>query len=80
MYGITLDDYNKKSEDQNHSCAICHKPSKNQWGAELVVDHCHTTGKIRQLLCDKCNRGLGQFDDNIELFEIAIQYIKKHKT
>lgn len=74
-FGITLEHYNKLLKQQKQKCAICRKPpaSKNK---SLGVDHCHKTGKIRGLLCDKCNRGLGLFDDNIKLLEKAKKYLK----
>lgn len=76
QYGITIEDYNRMLKDQNGVCFICQKESKNFWGTQPAVDHCHKTGKIRGLLCDKCNKGLGQFNDNPELLQKAIKYLK----
>jgi hypothetical protein len=78
-YGLTLDQFNQMNTDQNGVCKICNRISLNKWGTELVVDHCHITGKVRGLLCDKCNKGLGQFEDNISVLEKAIQYLKLEK-
>jgi hypothetical protein len=79
-YGITLEDFKRMSEEQNHLCFICNRPGTNRWNNKLAVDHCHVTGKIRKLLCDKCNKGLGQFDDNPELLLLAANYIKLFKV
>lgn len=82
-YGIDLSEYNSMLEKQNNVCYICKKPeSKKFKGNEervqpLSVDHCHKTGKVRGLLCDSCNNGLGNFFDNIEYLQNAIDYIKK---
>ncbi len=61
-------------------CPICGKGSIPGITANLVIDHDHETGKARDWLCDSCNTGLGRFKDKIELLEIAIEYLKKHKT
>ena len=45
---------------------------------QLVVDHCHKTGKIRGLICDSCNVGLGRFKDNIDNLKNAIKYLEKN--
>ncbi len=78
-YGISLDDYNKLLQEQNECCKICntHISKLNQkLKKNLCVDHCHITGRIRGLLCDKCNRGLGLFNDDENLLLKAINYLK----
>jgi hypothetical protein len=73
-YGITLDDYNKMFADQSGCCAICniHASSLKK---PLCVDHCHTTGNIRGLLCSECNLAIGKFKDNITNLHNAIKYL-----
>ena len=74
MYGISLSDKYKLLTDQNNNCAICK--------IEMTlpqIDHDHTNGKIRGLLCSKCNQGLGLFNDNITSLSQAIIYLKMHK-
>lgn len=53
-------------------CKICEK----ELHEEIHIDHNHTTGKVRGILCGKCNKGLGQFNDNIEFLTNAINYLK----
>lgn len=74
-YGITLEDYNKKFEQQRGNCAICGE-YQSKFKKSLAVDHNHTTGQIRSLLCNNCNGGLGNFKDNIEFLLKAIEYLK----
>jgi len=71
-YGISREDYAQMLVDQNNQCGIC----KKEIGWEAAVDHCHTTNKVRGLLCRKCNLGLGGFKDNIETIRKAIAYVK----
>lgn len=78
-YGITIEQYDQMIIDQNGVCKMCKRPGSGRWNNKLVVDHCHVTGKIRGLLCDKCNKGLGQFEDKIEVLEAAVQYLKDSK-
>lgn len=73
-FGITLNDYNNLLNKQNGKCAICNG-EPNSKNKTLGVDHCHNTGRVRGLLCDKCNRGLGLFLDNIDLLGKAIKYL-----
>jgi DNA gyrase/topoisomerase IV subunit A len=73
-YGLTLADYNKMIKEQGGVCYICQNPPNVK---ALAVDHCHTTGKVRRLLCDNCNKGLGCFKDSPELLQKAINYLKK---
>ena len=74
-YGITLDEKNRMAQSQNYSCMICGNKFKNT--RDICVDHNHQSNKIRDLLCYKCNAGLGMLDENIERFEKCIAYIKK---
>lgn len=72
QYNLTEEDYNKMFKDQNGRCKVCKNPSDKT----LNVDHCHTTGKIRGLLCWNCNMGIGYFKDNTEYLTNAINYLK----
>jgi hypothetical protein len=79
LYGLTLEEFNLMTARQNGVCAICGKPpaiSKKK----LHVDHCHRTGKIRKLLCHKCNMGLGAFLDDPEVLRAAASYIEAHPS
>jgi hypothetical protein len=73
-YNLTLEQYADLKNEYNNKCAICGKTCKNK---RLCVDHDHKTGKIRGMLCHLCNRGLGHFQDNPELLDKAINYLKK---
>ena len=72
-YGITQEQFDKMVSDQNGKCAICFsKPANNK---TLVVDHCHTTEKVRSLLCNNCNTGLGLFKEDVSRLSSAIKYL-----
>lgn len=73
-YGITLDDYNRMLDSQNGVCAICGK-SPSEYKRKLHVDHDHSTGKNRGLLCVRCNYGLGYFEEDMVILENAKKYI-----
>lgn len=73
-YGITLERYNEMLSEQNNVCAICKKPPKGK--RPLVVDHCHKTDKVRQLLCYGCNRLIVTLD-NHPLHQKLVDYLKK---
>jgi hypothetical protein len=75
-YGITVDEYNLKLEAQQHKCAVCGGVDNNK---SLAVDHCHKTGKIRDLLCMSCNLVLGKVNDSPELLIKLANYLTKHK-
>lgn len=63
------------------TCEICGKSEKPIEGikaAKLCVDHCHTTGKIRGILCRGCNTALGSFRDNLESLRSAVKYLENH--
>jgi hypothetical protein len=74
-FGITHEDYlDLKGSDE---CFICDKPCKT--GRHLAIDHDHKLGHIRGLLCSNCNRGLGMFQDNLDLLVKATQYMTNYK-
>lgn len=78
MYGITAEAEREMNNRQQGLCAICGKrPSgAKKQSYRLHVDHDHTTGKVRGLLCQSCNHGVGNFKDDPALLEAAIAYIK----
>lgn len=77
-YNITLDQKKKMHEEQSGKCPICLKHEKDL-KRKLVVDHCHETKKVRELLCDSCNRALGFIGENIETAKRLVEYIVKHR-
>lgn len=76
LYGLSMEDYLRMADNQQGVCAICCKGNKGK--RKLAVDHCHKSGKIRALLCDKCNRALGYLNDDVNLLLKAIEYLKFH--
>ena len=72
-YGITLEQYDAMVKEQKGVCYICKNENPTR---KLNVDHCHKTGKIRRLLCDKCNMTLGLINDSQELLKQFIFYLK----
>lgn len=80
-YGITLDEYNLMFLQQGGICAICGKPPgpdlPHHWKNKLAVDHCHATGKVRGLLCNDCNAGIGHLGtERVAL--AAAEYLRLH--
>lgn len=81
-YKISLEDYKQKLKEQGDCCAICKRPydaSKLFSEKALAVDHDHTTGQVRGLLCETCNRAVGMFNDDVRIFTNAIEYLNKWK-
>ena len=79
-FGISLEEYETLLTQQNGVCAICGKPETYTYRGKiknLSVDHEHRTGQIRGLLCYKCNLGIGQFEDSVELLDRAKAYLTK---
>lgn len=77
-YGITAAEWLALSEQQDHVCMICKQTETALFRGtikRLATDHCHTTGKVRGLLCQKCNTGLGNFNDDTQLMLNAINYL-----
>jgi len=76
VYGISLNEYNEMIEVQQNKCFVC----RNSPGVKsLAVDHCHTSGKVRKLLCHKCNTALGNVDEDITILKKLIDYLELHK-
>ena len=79
VYGITLEQFEAKLTAQNGVCEICGEYNTRDKHGVMAVDHNHITGKIRGLLCFKCNSALGNFNDNKELLMKAINYLNKYE-
>jgi hypothetical protein len=77
-YGINIEQYDKMLQEQEGCCKICKIPHTSL-RKRMAVDHCHSTGKVRGLLCDSCNKGLGHFKDDLELLSKAIDYLSNTK-
>ena len=75
-YGISIDEYKKMLKEQNNRCIICNTNKPGGQG-NFPVDHDHLTGQLRNLLCNRCNMLIGQAQDNINVLENAIEYLKK---
>lgn len=73
-YGLTVEQYNEMVITQHGVCWICYikKP--------LFIDHNHTSGRVRGLLCDECNKGLGHFRENKDHLLAAIHYLEKYES
>jgi Recombination endonuclease VII len=76
QYGLTEDDYNKLLEEQNFSCALCRKHLSTQ-KRRLCVDHDHETGKVRGLLCARCNGALGKLGDTVTSIKRVLAYVSQ---
>ena len=77
-YGVTKERWLEMYEEQNGCCYTCHRPEAKCSRKRLCVDHCHTTKKVRRLLCDNCNRVLGTANDSIPLLKSLISYLKEN--
>lgn len=84
-YGITSTEYDEMLAAQDGVCAVCRQPETRydpRWRVtrRLAVDHCHTTGKVRGLLCFEHNSGLGKFADDPELLRAAAEYLERSRA
>jgi len=83
-YGITIEEYEAMHDRQRGTCAICGKPetartSTTRVLASLAVDHDSELGAIRELLCSRCNRGIGLLQHDPEILSAAAAYLLKHR-
>ena len=76
-YGLTEDKYYELLQEQNYVCAICGAAEADSKRKKFCVDHCHDTGVVRGLLCFGCNTMLGNAQDDPEILQNAIDYLKK---
>ena len=76
-YGLDSEQHAAMVISQGGLCMICKDAPLE--GKPLHIDHDHITGKVRSLLCMKCNNGLGLFQDSPEILFVAYEYLKKHK-
>lgn len=74
-YGISADEFDETLAAQGGGCRICGRDS-NPDSKSLAVDHCHTTGRVRGILCGPCNKALGLMSDNPELLRLAADYLE----
>jgi len=78
-YGITPEQYDAMLASQNGVCAICLLPearTRNGKPTKLCVDHCHQTGRVRGLLCTRCNSCLAQFGDSAVGLLRVVEYVR----
>ncbi|MBE2228247.1 MAG: endonuclease VII domain-containing protein [Ignavibacteria bacterium] len=79
-FNLTLEQYYEMHSQQHGLCLGCNSPISVEYNSSniAVVDHCHKTGKVRGLLCSKCNLGLGHFNDDTKILKNLIKYLNKH--
>lgn len=77
-YGISIEEYEALLEEQSSICPICNRPLDDE-NEQIDVDHCHDSGKVRNIVHNKCNRLLACCEDSIERLESAIKYLRRHQ-
>lgn len=78
QFNISIDQYTEMTRAQNGVCAICKRVPLKVHPNGFSIDHCHSTGVVRGLLCNHCNTGLGFFEDNPEALTQAVIYLSQH--
>lgn len=79
-FGISLHEYGQMLVAQNGKCAICSSTdagTRDGMPKALAVDHDHRTGKIRGLLCESCNQGIGKLKDDPKILRLAADYLER---
>ena len=77
-FGLPMGSYDRMLAEQGNCCAICGATEPGGRTKRFHVDHCHATGRVRSLLCENCNNGLGRFRDKPHLLRAAADYLEKH--
>lgn len=78
-YGLTLDAFNAMLERAGHKCEICGYSDKSDPNRFPLVDHCHASGRVRGIICQWCNHGIGKFKDDPERLRAAATYLEGKK-
>ena len=73
-YGISVDEYTAILERQGHRCALCSGVCAS--GRRLAVDHCHDSGRVRGLLCFRCNAAIGKVAETADQLQRLIEYLR----
>jgi len=82
LYGLAHDDYLRMHAEQRGLCSICKSPGSRETGSQrrskgLCVDHCHETGRVRGLICSRCNTAIGMLDNSAANMRAAAEYIDR---
>ncbi len=78
LYGLSWKQLELLEKESENKCSICGSLGGNTTFTRLVLDHNHKTNKVRKFLCQSCNKGLGNFKDNIEIMKNAIKYLEEN--
>lgn len=76
-YGLTEVAFREMFQRQRGACAICRTVFKRK--SQMHVDHCHRTGKVREILCNKCNTTLGHVREDLNFLESLAEYLRRHR-
>lgn len=79
-YGVSQEQYEEMLRQQGGRCAICRSKSPGRNSVFFCIDHDHETGRVRGLLCRRCNMGLGYFGDKLKLLRRAVRYLEENKS
>lgn len=77
-WGLSPEEFGQMLSGQDNKCSICRR-DQSEIRRSFDIDHDHLTGKIRSLLCNRCNITLGRCEESVEIFESIISYLKKHQ-
>ena len=77
-YGLTHEQVEEMKRLQDYKCYVCYTHETEAGSKGLVVDHNHTTGQVRKMLCSKCNTALGLLNEDVCIFTSLINYVKEH--
>lgn len=75
-YGVELEWVERRTEELGGLCSICREEPTSR---KLMVDHCHATGAVRDLLCVRCNNTLGWVGDSVDVLQRMIEYLERYR-